>query len=64
MAFTVALCKYNLLVMMTLADHSSRANVLIILIVVGFTVHFVKKNRLARQGKIVIQGQEGFYYTL
>ena len=37
----------------------------VLAILVGvLTVHFMRENRLVREGKKVAQGQPGFYYTL
>lgn len=37
----------------------------VLAILVGIlTVHFVRENRLVREGKKVVQEQPGFYYTL
>ncbi len=37
----------------------------VLAILVGIlTVHFVRENRLVREGKKVLQDQPGFYYTL
>lgn len=37
----------------------------VLAILVGIlTVHFVRENRLVREGKKVVQDQPGFYYTL
>ena len=40
-----------------------RANALIIVIVLGHSVYFYRQNRQIREGKKMIGGQEGLYYT-
>ena len=40
------------------------ANVLIIIIVSTFDLYFLRKNRLAKAGKILIDNEPGFLYTL